>query len=415
MSKDRIWLGLLLVLAAAVRVYVEQSTGFQFDDAWITYRYAENLAAGNGFVYNPGEYVEGSTAPLLVVLLSLPAGRESRSYRLADPFDTCERHAALPDLETLPSRMGRLGALLAVAMLGFSPSLIVASASGMETTLFIAFLLSATVAYCNNRPFLLGSAIAALVLTRIDGLILVPSLVAAEWWVWCRGDRRPVRIALLWRAMATALVLLLPWMAVALSYFGDVVPNSIWAKVALYRQAEMDVTPPATMIEGILTLGNVSQHDSGSADGDGCSAMDPGQRKKRSSPGDLVSGLCGILYLRPRAHASLVLHAIPGRCRSLGTALHRRVVAFGAAAVEVAEAFSRGWHRLHRDGNGARLDAQLCVRGNLGLYNSAHVSIANFIASRAGPTISCMRGTSAISARSAIAGFSTLWASSRPR
>src|SRR5436309_1071981 len=71
MAKHRIVLTLLLVLAAAVRVYVEQSTGFQFDDAWITYRYAENLAAGNGFVYNQGEYVEGSTAPLLVLLLSL--------------------------------------------------------------------------------------------------------------------------------------------------------------------------------------------------------------------------------------------------------------------------------------------------------------------------------------------------------
>ena len=59
------------MLAAAVLVYVEQSTGFQFDDAWITYRYAENLAAGNGLVYNTGEYVEGSTAPLLVLLLSL--------------------------------------------------------------------------------------------------------------------------------------------------------------------------------------------------------------------------------------------------------------------------------------------------------------------------------------------------------
>jgi hypothetical protein len=71
MAKHRILLTVVLVLAAAVRVYVEQSTGFQFDDAWITYRYAENLATGNGFVYNTGEYVEGSTAPLLVLLLSL--------------------------------------------------------------------------------------------------------------------------------------------------------------------------------------------------------------------------------------------------------------------------------------------------------------------------------------------------------
>src|SRR4029453_304628 len=71
MAKHRILLTVVLVLAAAVRVYVGQSTGFQFDDAWITYRYAENLAAGGGFVYKDGEFVEGWTPPLFVCRLSL--------------------------------------------------------------------------------------------------------------------------------------------------------------------------------------------------------------------------------------------------------------------------------------------------------------------------------------------------------
>ena len=33
------------------------------DDFFITYRYAQNLLAGNGFVFNPGERVFGTTAP----------------------------------------------------------------------------------------------------------------------------------------------------------------------------------------------------------------------------------------------------------------------------------------------------------------------------------------------------------------
>ena len=33
------------------------------DDAYITYRYARNLADGAGFVYNPGERVLGTTPP----------------------------------------------------------------------------------------------------------------------------------------------------------------------------------------------------------------------------------------------------------------------------------------------------------------------------------------------------------------
>ena len=35
-----------------------------YDDPFITYRYAENLGEGLGFVYNPGERVLSTTTPL---------------------------------------------------------------------------------------------------------------------------------------------------------------------------------------------------------------------------------------------------------------------------------------------------------------------------------------------------------------
>jgi len=34
------------------------------DDAYITFRYAQNIIAGNGMVYNPGERVLGTTTPI---------------------------------------------------------------------------------------------------------------------------------------------------------------------------------------------------------------------------------------------------------------------------------------------------------------------------------------------------------------
>ena len=40
------------------------------DDAYITYRYAYNLLVGNGFVYNPGERVLGTTTPLYTLLMA---------------------------------------------------------------------------------------------------------------------------------------------------------------------------------------------------------------------------------------------------------------------------------------------------------------------------------------------------------
>ena len=44
--------------------------GFSYDDAFITYRYAANLVAGRGLVFNPGEAVLGTTAPGWAVLLA---------------------------------------------------------------------------------------------------------------------------------------------------------------------------------------------------------------------------------------------------------------------------------------------------------------------------------------------------------
>ena len=263
MAKHRIVLIAVLLLAAAVRVYIEQWTGFQFDDAWITYRYAENLAAGNGFVYNSGEYVEGSTAPLLVLLLSLfpwlGISIPNSSLALSILASIALLYLVWRICEP---RIGPFGAFIAVVVVGFSPSLVLASVSGMETTLFVALLLLACLAYRDDRPLLLGSAVAALALTRIDGLLFLPALVATELWRWYRdpgGTDRSIRIALLCRSVGTAALLLLPWIVFALYYFGNVVPNSIWAKLALYRHAGTDVTARSMIIEAMLTLGNQSQ------------------------------------------------------------------------------------------------------------------------------------------------------------
>jgi hypothetical protein len=55
---------------------------FSYDDAFVTYRYAANLAAGRGLAFNPGEPVLGTTAPGWAVLLGL-AARASDALGLA--------------------------------------------------------------------------------------------------------------------------------------------------------------------------------------------------------------------------------------------------------------------------------------------------------------------------------------------
>src|ERR1043165_4126390 len=63
----RVWLPPLLVAFAARWV----TAPHPIDDAYITFRYARNLAQGLGLVYNPGEWVLGTTTPLWAAILAL--------------------------------------------------------------------------------------------------------------------------------------------------------------------------------------------------------------------------------------------------------------------------------------------------------------------------------------------------------
>jgi len=53
-----------------------------FDDAFISFRYAENLAEGRGLVFTPGERVEGYSNPLWTVLLAIPTALGAGRWEL---------------------------------------------------------------------------------------------------------------------------------------------------------------------------------------------------------------------------------------------------------------------------------------------------------------------------------------------
>lgn len=61
----------LLVAAVAFRSATIAWTGFLYDDAFITFQYAHNLATGKGMVYQTGERVLGTTSPLYAMVLAL--------------------------------------------------------------------------------------------------------------------------------------------------------------------------------------------------------------------------------------------------------------------------------------------------------------------------------------------------------
>jgi len=85
MKRFSTWFAIgLILLALAARIIPGPRT---IDDSFITFRYARNLLNGEGFVYNSGQRVMGTTTPLYTFLMAglglLTGGPEANFPALA--------------------------------------------------------------------------------------------------------------------------------------------------------------------------------------------------------------------------------------------------------------------------------------------------------------------------------------------
>lgn len=238
-SAPRLSNGWLLALAAAavlVRWCFQLATGVTFEDSLISLRYAENLAAGLGMVYNPGERVFGASTPLYVLFL---AGLS----RLGLPaLAIAKTLAAAADGVTLflwlgwfQRRIGNLRATLAFALLfGLAPLMVHVSVSGMETSFALLLLSVALLADLEDRPLLCGGAFGLLMLVRPDGALAATVVLGLRWW---RTRRLP------WLPAVIAVLVVLPWILTATWYYGSPIPHSIPAKAAAYNLHRPSILP----------------------------------------------------------------------------------------------------------------------------------------------------------------------------
>ncbi len=222
------WLWLAAALAAGIRTFFWLRTGVVFEDALISLRYAENLAAGRGLVYNAGERVFGASTPLYVLFLAVLSFLHAPALALA-------RVAAIgADAVTLrlwcrwllrrfPSPLPAVGWALFFAL---SPVLVEVGVSGMETSFALLLLTLALLGDLEERPVQHGAALGLLILVRPDGLLAAGVLLGCRW---LRTRRAP------WRSAALAAGVVLPWALFAALYFGSPIPHSIPAKVAAYN------------------------------------------------------------------------------------------------------------------------------------------------------------------------------------
>jgi arabinofuranosyltransferase len=234
------WFAILTGAAVIWGVAAAWRRAWLSDDAYISFRYAENLVNGLGLVFNRGERVEGYSNFLWTIWVAfgmeLGAGPEGWSI-----FWGLACYAASIVLLALIAR--RLSGGPAAAAFVPAGALLAAlhpawsrfATSGLETSLFtfLALLGFFVVTSKGPRSVATGGAVFALLaMTRPDGPIL--ALPAGLYVLFAQRDihRRWawIRAAVLFAAAFAALWI--PYTLWRVSYYGSFFPNTYYAKSA---------------------------------------------------------------------------------------------------------------------------------------------------------------------------------------
>ena len=211
-----------------------------YDDPFITYRYADNLARGLGFVYNPGERVLSTTTPFFTLLLAGLSHLWPDIPRLANLIGALSIPVGGLFIWDLAQSWETPAAGWAGLLLyPLFPLLLMTQSS--ETPLYLACCLGAYACYARRKYTWTATLAALAVLTRPDG-VLVPVLLAAGFTLGPAGfsgaSGIPPRVsgwrqrlsAIPWPAVLVFLSLTLAWFIFAWSYFGTPIPATLAAK-----------------------------------------------------------------------------------------------------------------------------------------------------------------------------------------
>lgn len=193
---------------------------FVQDDAFITYRYAENIASGRGFVYNLDEAVLGTTTPLYTLWLALlrfVSGWDVRS--IGHWISIVSLWIGGVSLYYLGKGDGVLLAS-GVSVVFVSNPLLVSSV-GMETCFLNAIILLALTSYVRGKTVLSGVVLGLSMLTRYE-TVLLALILGGHYLV--RRRRIPF-----WLISTAALFSV--WAIYAWRAFGSVIPQSTAAKL----------------------------------------------------------------------------------------------------------------------------------------------------------------------------------------
>jgi hypothetical protein len=230
-----LWLGAALV--AGIYLIHVRHWAFLGDDAFISFRYARNFADGLGLVWNPGEYVEGYTNFLWVLILSAGMRLGIEPEGLSCLLGVLSGGGVLLLLGRFAAQHrgpGHPAVWLPLFALALSRTFSAWSTGGLETQFFALLIVAAQLRLVAEREepsrWLYGSSLlfAFATLTRPEGGLFTAVAGTAFLVEVLRGRA----------AFASLVRWTLPWLAIVGShfvwryaYYGAWLPNTFHAKV----------------------------------------------------------------------------------------------------------------------------------------------------------------------------------------
>ncbi|WP_406640046.1 hypothetical protein [Amycolatopsis sp. WGS_07] len=266
-GQDRRWRVGVLLLVLAFSLLHQLLFATVTEDAYVSFRYAQNIADGNGPVFNTGDRSETYANFLWLVVIALPRGAfgaevpmsavvlsgVAASACVVVAYFLANRVAALalPDGVEPRRAVGVAAALLTAGANGLA----VYGLSGTELPMFALLVLCVAYALVVRRPLVAGVLVASAVMTRPEGLAL--AVVGALWLVFAavRGRHTwwaPVGFVL------GALVFLAPWTAWRMTYYDHFTPEVVlplgpdWPYLGGFALAHLGFLVPAVAVAGLV-------------------------------------------------------------------------------------------------------------------------------------------------------------------
>jgi hypothetical protein len=211
-----------------------------YDDPYITYRYASNLLAGQGFVYNIGQRTLSTTAPLYALLL---AGLGWLWPNLPTVSNALSATALVVGGLILFgwSRSHRQPAagLVAALLLWLSPLLLITF--GAETCFCMALILAGLYTYDQDRLLLAAALLALAAMVRPDGVLAAVAVVLHYGLSNIRPGSRGAKKGWpgLWRPVILYVGLVGAWYCGLWLYFGSPLPVTLLVK---QQQGQMAIS-----------------------------------------------------------------------------------------------------------------------------------------------------------------------------